>query len=123
MTIDNIIEGLEAFYKVLTNSQFLEQIKDIMLGTVGGFIAYLFDYSKARRAKDTSFVFRFSSMLINMALGGFVAYCVGAYLPIDVEGRNAIIALSGVFGFNILLLAESNIASGILGKATNIFKK
>lgn len=98
---------------------YIAGIKDIVLGMTGGMIAYLFDYSKARRTGDESFQFMVSSMLINMALGAFVAYTVGTMLPADISYRDAIIGFSGVTAYNILLLAESKFAEWLISKLTN----
>ena len=97
--------------------------KDIFLGLVGGLISYLFDYSKAKKNGNEEFIFRVSGMIINMALGAFVGYVIGTLLPIETTGRDAIIALSGVTSYNILLLAESRFAvwvfEKVIGKDTS----
>ena len=97
--------------------------KDIFLGLVGGLISYLFDYSKAKRNGNEEFIFRVSGMIINMSLGAFVGYVIGTLLPIETTGRDAIIALSGVTSYNILLLAESRFAvwvfEKVIGKDTS----
>ena len=97
--------------------------KDILLGLVGGLISYLFDYSKAKRNGNEEFIFRVSGMVINMSLGAFVGYVIGTLLPIETTGRDAIIALSGVTSYNILLLAESRFAvwvfEKVIGKDTS----
>ena len=92
--------------------------KDIFLGLVGGLISYLFDYSKAKRNGNEEFIFRVSGMVINMSLGAFVGYVIGTLLPIETVGRDAIIALSGVTSYNILLLAESRFAVWIFERVT-----
>ena len=92
--------------------------KDIFLGLVGGLISYLFDYSKAKRNGNEEFIFRISGMVINMSLGAFVGYVIGTLLPIETTGRDAIIALSGVTSYNILLLAESRFAVWIFERVT-----
>ena len=92
--------------------------KDVFLGLVGGLISYLFDYSKAKRNGNEEFIFRVSGMVINMALGAFVGYVIGTLLPIETTGRDAIIALSGVTSYNILLLAESRFAVWIFERVT-----
>ena len=92
--------------------------KDIFLGLVGGLISYLFDYSKAKRNGNEEFIFRVSGMIINMSLGAFVGYVIGTLLPIETTGRDAIIALSGVTSYNILLLAESRFAVWIFERVT-----
>ena len=97
--------------------------KDIFLGLVGGLISYLFDYSKAKRNGNEEFIFRVSGMVINMSLGAFVGYVIGTLLPIETTGRDAIIALSGVTSYSILLLAESRFAvwvfEKVIGKDTS----
>ena len=92
--------------------------KDVLLGLVGGLISYLFDYSKAKRNGNEEFIFRVSGMIINMSLGAFVGYVIGTLLPIETTGRDAIIALSGVTSYNILLLAESRFAVWIFERVT-----
>ena len=92
--------------------------KDIFLGLVGGLVSYLFDYSKAKRNGNEEFIFRVSGMVINMSLGAFVGYVIGTLLPIETTGRDAIIALSGVTSYNILLLAESRFAVWIFERVT-----
>lgn len=94
----------------------LEMLRDVLLGAIGGFIAYLFDYQRAKKDGDTKFIFKFSSLTINMALGAFVAHLVGTLIPLDTFGRDAIIGLSGVTAYNILLLAESKFAAWLFEK-------
>lgn len=96
----------------------LLMFKDILLGLVGGLISYLFDYSKAKKNGNEEFIFRVSGMVINMSLGAFVGYVIGTLLPIETTGRDAIIALSGVTSYNILLLAESRFAVWVFDKVT-----
>ena len=96
----------------------LLMFKDILLGLVGGLISYLFDYSKAKKNGNEEFIFRVSGMVINMSLGAFVGYVIGTLLPIETTGRDAIIALSGVTSYNILLLAESRFAVWVFEKVT-----
>lgn len=92
--------------------------KDIFLGLIGGAIAYLFDFSKARK-NGKEFSFQISAMLINMAFGAFVAYVIGSMIPIETAGRDAIIGMSGVTSYQILLLVESRYAMWIFNKLTN----
>jgi len=93
-------------------------IKDILLGIAGGMVAYLFDYSKAKRNGDDEFKFLISSMFVNMCLGAFVAYTIGSTIPPDVGFRDAIVGLSGVTAYNILLVAESKFAKWVIEKIT-----
>ncbi len=96
--------------------------KDVFLGVIGGAVSYLFDFSKARR-NGASFAFQISSMFINMALGGFVAYLIGTILESDMQFRDALIGLSGVTSYQILLLAESKFAMWIFNRITGDSKK
>ena len=97
----------------------LLSVKDIILGTMGGMVAYLFDYSRAKRdSEKKEFPFMMSSMIINMALGAFISYIVGSVIPIDTVGRDAIVGLSGVTAYNILLIAESRFATWVVDKIT-----
>jgi NAD/NADP transhydrogenase beta subunit len=96
----------------------VNSIRDVLLGIAGGMIAYLFDYSKAKRSGDDEFKFLISSMLVNMCLGAFVAYTIGSTLPEDIHFRDAIVGLSGVTAYNILLVAESKFAKWVIEKIT-----
>lgn len=91
--------------------------KDVLLGLIGGAISYLFDFSRAKR-QGNGFAFQVSSMVINMCLGAFVAYIVGSLIPIDTAGRDAIVGMSGVTSYQILLIAESRFATWIFNKIT-----
>lgn len=93
----------------------ITMFKDVMLGVIGGAIAYLFDFSKARR-NNNAFVFQISGMCINMAFGAFVAYMIGSLIPIDTAGRDAMVGVSGVTSYQILLIAESRLATVIINK-------
>jgi len=99
--------------------------KDVFLGLIGGMISYLFDYSKAKRNGNDEFIFKVSGMIINMSLGAFVGYVIGTLLPPETSGRDAIIALSGVTSYNILLMAESKFAVWLFERFTgkNIEKR
>ena len=89
--------------------------KDVILGALGGVVAYLFDYSKASRC-NTPFKFLLSSMIINMMLGAFVAYLTGSLFDSDFKYRDAMVGLSGVTAYNILLLAESKFAEALINR-------
>jgi uncharacterized membrane protein YuzA (DUF378 family) len=110
-------ETINILQQLLTNS------KDIILGALGGLVAYLLDYITAQRKKDNGenvmFVFRYTSLFINMILGAFVAHIVGSALSEDFSRyRDAIIGLSGVTAYQILILAESRFAKYIVDKFT-----
>ncbi len=97
--------------------------RDVLLGLVGGFIAYLFDYNKAKREGNNDFVFRWTSLTINMMLGAYVGYIIGSLIPLDAWYRDAIVSLSGVTAYQILLLAQSRFAGLVFDKVDKIFKK
>ncbi len=99
---------------VLLMTNILIATKDVLLGAIGGVVAYLLDYSKAKREGDNSFTFMMGSMLVNMALGAFVAYIIGSMLDSAFQFRDAIIGLSGVTAYNLLLLAESKFAEVLI---------
>ena len=101
----------------------LVSIKDVLLGLAGGLVAYLFDYTKAKREGDDKFTFMVSSMVINMVLGAFVAYTTGTILSSDVTYRDAIIGLSGVTAYNILLLAESRVTIWLIDRIDRVIGK
>ena len=93
----------------------VSESKDIVLGAVGGTVAYLFEYIKAKKSDD-KFDFVASSMFVHMALGAFVGYSVGTFLTSDVVGRNAIVSFSGVTSYSILLLADNRFATWLVDK-------
>lgn len=93
----------------------LLMFKDVLLGLLGGLIAYLFDYKRAGKEGKEA-VFKVSGVIINMALGAFVGYVIGTLLPPETTARDALIALSGVTSYNILLLAESRFATWVFEK-------
>lgn len=91
-------------------------LEDIILGGMGGCTVYLFDYLKAKREGDEDFVFRISSMLINVVLGMFVSYAISGLLSPDNAYRHGILLLSGFSAYNILTLAESRFAEFVFNK-------
>ena len=98
-----------------------DSLKDILIGAIGGMIGYLLDYITAQKKKDNGekviFIFRYTSLFINMILGAFVAHIVGDILNEDFgDYRNAIIGLSGVTSYQILILAESKFVNYIVDK-------
>lgn len=98
-----------------------DAIKDLAIGAIGGMVGYLLDYITAQRKRDNGekvvFVFRYTSLFINMILGAFVAHIVGDVLNEDFgDYRNAIIGLSGVTSYQILIVAESKFANYIVDK-------
>jgi len=91
--------------------------KDLLLGGLGGLVVYLYDYSKATRSNE-EFVFRFSSLLINVVLGMFVSYGVGTALVAGTPYRDIILMASGFSAYNVLALTESRFAEYIFKKFT-----
>ena len=99
---------------------FLEVIsifKDILIGGFGGVVAYMYDYNKAKR-NLTDMKWSNSALFINSCLGAFVAYTVGAFIPMDVPGRDGIIGFAGVTSYAILGIIESRFAEMIISKLT-----
>ena len=95
--------------------QFLDTIKDVLLGSMGGVAAYMYDYSKKKKANE-QVVWSNSAMAINMFLGGFVANALGSFIPLDLNGRDGIIGFIGVSSYAILGIVESKFAQMIMSK-------
>lgn len=93
--------------------------KDILLGLISGCIAYIFKLQKAEQDGGPAVLFKISSLVINMTLGAYAGYIVGTLLPDTIAGRDALIALSGLGSYNIILLAESKLAILIFEKLIN----
>ena len=102
-------DNLSMFLKVL------DMFKDVILGIVGGIVAYLYDYTTAKKKGDETFSFSWALMFINALLGAFVAYTVGDFVPLDVSGRDAIIGFSGVTSYNIIMIAQGRFAKWLEG--------
>lgn len=91
--------------------------KDIILGSIGGIVSYLFDFKRAKKDK-VEFNFSISLLLINVILGAFMSYMVGTVLDTKTFGRDFIIGLSGFFAFAILVFAEAKFPEWIIDKVT-----
>lgn len=95
--------------------------KDILLGSIGGFIAYIFNFERAKRDRskmETSekMEFSISSMLIYILLGMFIGYLIGTVLTPKTYGRDVLISLGGFSAFSILLIADSRFAEWLYEK-------
>lgn len=95
--------------------QFLDTVKDVILGSMGGVAAYMYDYSKKKKANE-NVTWSNSAMAINMFLGGFVANAMGSFIPLDLSGRDGIIGFIGVSSYTILGIVESRFAQIIMSK-------
>ena len=99
----------------------LLMFKDVLLGLLGGLIAYLFDYKRAGKEGKEA-VFKVSGVIINMALGAFVGYVIGTLLPPDTTARDALIALSGVTSYNIRISSTQNyLPDGLRARFNGLF--
>lgn len=92
-------------------------LKDFLLGAIGGLCAYFLEYKKAIKDK-VPFAFSFGAILINASLGIFVAYLTGTLIEQNTYGRDAIVGMSGLTAYNILILAESRFAEWVIDKFT-----
>lgn len=90
-------------------------IKNVLLGGAGGVVAYMFDYSKSKKA-IANVEWSNSAMLINMFIGAFVASSLAGFIPDDMNGRDGIVGFIGVSSYAILGIVESKFAKYILGK-------
>ena len=95
--------------------QFADTTKDIVLGSMGGVAAYMYDYSKKKK-ENKDVVWSNSAMAINMFLGGFVANAMGSFIPSDLNGRDGIVGFIGVSSYAILGIVESRFAKIIMSK-------
>lgn len=115
---------IEDIYKIL---ELVIISKDVWLGSVGGFISYIYDYTKSRRDSEANntedkFKFKLSSLFVNIAMGAFVGYCSGIFLENDIRVRDAIIAFSGVFAYNVLYATESKFVINLIEILTKLKK-
>ena len=92
--------------------QFVDALKDIILGGFGGVVAYMYDYTRQKKA-NTKIVWSNSAMAINAFLGGFTANAMGSFIPLDLTGRDGLIGFIGVSSYAILGLVESKFAKAI----------
>lgn len=98
-----------------------EVIKDILLGSIGGFIAYIFNFERSKKDKNKielteKVEFSISSMLTYIFLGMFIGYLMGTVLEPKTYGRDVLISLGGFSAFSILVVADSRFAEWIYEK-------
>ena len=98
--------------------QFILYIKDILLGAVGGAVAYLLQYKKYKEV-DALHTIQWSLLVVNMVLGGFIASIIGDIIPNDVNYHNFIVGSIGVASYPLLVLIENNIAKLVYERITN----
>lgn len=96
--------------------KFATMIKDILLGGVGGMVAYMFDYTTQKDKNHVDVVWNTKTMFINCFIGAFVAYSFGSFIPHDILGRDGIIGMIGVSSFAILGIVESKFAQYVVDK-------
>jgi len=101
-----------------TLMQFTVYMRDILLGAVGGAIAYLLQYKK-HKEEDTTYTVQWSLLLVNMVLGGFIASIIGDIVPTDTSYHNFIVGSIGVASYPLLTLIENNIAIIVYEKLTD----
>lgn len=101
---------MEELLEVFPN--LLDVLFDMALGGLGGLSAYLFDYTKASR-DDKEFIFRISSLSVNVVLGVFVSYAMAGLIDTEAGYRNAVLLMSGFSAYSILTIAESKFAETI----------
>jgi hypothetical protein len=96
--------------------QILHVFKDVLLGMIGGLIAYLLKY-KREKEKNDSYVFSWVSLFINIILGGYVSYLFGTVIDPQWQYKDFVIGSVGVASYPILIWIEANALSIILKKA------
>jgi hypothetical protein len=90
-------------------------MKDVLLGGMGGIVAYMFDYSRQKKQLE-EVKWSNGAMFINMVIGAFVAYSLATFIPIDTSGRDGIVGFIGVSSYAILGIVESRFAKLILDR-------
>lgn len=90
----------------------LNVLFDTGLGALGGLCAYLYDYGKASR-NEKEFIFRISSLMVNVVLGVFVSYAISGLIDTEASYRDAVLLMSGFSAYSILTIAESKFAETI----------
>ena len=96
--------------------KFASVAKDVLLGGVGGIVAYMFDYTNTKDKKKIDIVWSNKTMFINCFIGAFVAYSFGSFIPHDMTGRDGFIGMIGVSSYAILGLVESKVAEYLVNK-------
>ena len=109
-----MIQNPDDFLPLLV--KFVTMIKDILLGGVGGIVAYMFDYTVQKDKNHVDVVWNTKTMFINCFIGAFVAYSLGSFIPHDIIGRDGIIGMIGVSSFAILGIVERKLAQYVVDR-------
>jgi hypothetical protein len=96
--------------------QILHMFKDVLLGMIGGLIAYLLKY-KREKEKNSSYIFSWVSLFINVIIGGYVSYLFGTVIDPQWQYKDFVIGSVGVASYPILIWIEANALDVILKKA------
>ena len=103
----------------MTISPLLQEIannlKDAVIGGIGGLVAYLYHYSKNKSA-DPSITMDIAAFTINGIVGAFMSYCFGGAIPTDLAYRDGVVGIIGGVGFGLMGLIESKFISLFLKK-------
>ena len=94
---------------------FFDTTKDIIIGSFGGVVAYMYDYTRHKK-EGVVVVWSNSAMAINMVLGGFTANAMGSFIPMSTTGRDGLIGFIGVTSYAILSIVESRFAKAIISR-------
>ena len=97
--------------------QFFVYIKDIVLGAIGGAVAYLMKYKEMKELSNSHKI-QWSLLIVNMILGGFIASIVGDAIPTTMPYHNFIIGSVGVASYPLLVLVENSFAKILYEKIT-----
>jgi hypothetical protein len=95
--------------------QIFHMFKDVLLGMIGGLIAYLLKYSREKEKND-SYIFSWISLFINMILGGYVSYLFGTLIDSQCQYKDFIVGSVGVASYPILIWIEANALNVLLKK-------
>lgn len=95
--------------------EILKNFRDALLGGVGGLVAYLYHFSKARD-NDAEVKLDWVSFVINGIVGAFMAYSLGGLVPDSLEYRDGIVGIIGVVGFGLMGVIESKFVDNFIAK-------
>jgi len=101
--------------------QLIGSMKDVLLGVIGGVVAYFLRYEEKKKLDDTH-TFSWITLVFNMLLGGYAAYLFGTLIPETAGYKDFVIGSIGVASYPILTWVERN-ALGVLLKKANLKMK
>lgn len=88
-------------------------LQEIIVGGVGGMVAYMVEFKRARTANENH-KWNSASMVMHIFMGSFMAYVAGSFMPHDMVYRDGLIGLIGLTSYTIIGLIESRFATWLI---------